>query len=99
MTRYAKRVDENHAQVVAELRAALPEATVLDLSGTGKGCPDIMVGWNGLNFLLEIKDGDKPKSRRELTEAQKAFHLSWQGQAAIVTTAAQAVAAILRAVK
>ena len=97
MTRYAKRTDDNHAAVVAELRDALPEATVFDLSGAGKGVPDLLVGWNGRNYLLEIKDGNKPPSRRDLTDAQKIFHGTWQGQVAIVTTAANAVAAILRA--
>ena len=97
MTRYAKRVDENHAEVVAGIRHALPEATVMDLSGPGQGCPDIMVGYAGRNYLLEIKDGAKAPSRRDLTDAQKTFHGKWQGQAAVVTTAAEALAAILRA--
>lgn len=96
--RHAKRTDENHKTVVAELRAALPEATVCDLSGSGKGVPDLLVGWAGRNFLLEIKDGSKPPSRRDLTDAQKEFHGAWQGQVAVVTSAAHAVAAILRSI-
>lgn len=98
MTRYAKRTDENHSAVVAEIRAALPEATVCDLSGSGRGVPDLLVGYAGRNYLIEIKDGTKIPSQRELTDAQKDFHASWQGQVAIATTAAGAVAAILRAV-
>jgi len=96
MTRYAKRVDDNHKEVVEGIRAALPEATVCDLSGSGKGVPDLLVGYAGRNFLLEIKDGAKSPSRRDLTDAQKTFHCRWQGQVAIATSAAGAIAAILR---
>ena len=96
MTRYAKRTDDNHRAVVDELREALPEATVCDLSGAGKGVPDLLIGYAGRNYLVELKDGNKPPSRRELTEAQQTFHGQWQGQVCIATTAANAIAAILR---
>lgn len=99
MTRYAKRVDDNHGEVVTGLREALPEATVFDLSGAGKGIADLLVGYAGRNYLIEVKDGEKIPSARELTDAQKEFHGSWQGQVAIATTAAGAVAAILRAIQ
>jgi len=98
MTRYAKRVDENQADVVAEIRAALPEATVFDLSGSGKGIPDLLIGFNGGNYLVEIKDGSKPPSERKLTPAQEALHTNWQGQVAVANNSAEAIAAILRAV-
>ena len=97
MTRYAKRTDDNHADVVQEVRDALPEATVFDLSGTGKGAPDLLIGFGGRNYLVELKDGEKTPSARSLTEAQQKFHGTWQGQVAIATTAAGVVAAILRA--
>ena len=94
--RYAKRTDDNHASVVAGIRLALPDATVFDLSGTGDGAPDLLIGLRGRNYLIEIKDGEKPPSRRDLTDAQKTFHAKWQGQVAVATTAAGAVAAILK---
>lgn len=94
--RYAKRTDDNHRAVIDELREALPEATVHDLSGTGKGTPDCAVGWRGMTFLYEIKDGDKPPSARSLTPAQKEFHGKWQGHAAVVTSAATLIADMLR---
>ena len=92
----ARRTDDNHREVIDGFRAAMPEATVFDLSGTGKGCPDVMVGWRGRNYLFEIKDGGKAPSRRDLTDAQKDFHGSWQGQVAVVTTAAEMAAVIAR---
>lgn len=96
MTRFAKRTDENHSDVVAELRQVLPEATVFDASGTGAGFPDIVIGWRGLNYLFEIKDPSKPKSARSLTDAQDKFHLAWQGQVAIVHSASEILATIAK---
>ena len=94
--RHAKRTDDNHRDLVERLRAALPEATVHDLSGAGRGVPDILVGVSGRNFLIEIKDGEKAPSKRALTDAQRKFHDTWQGQVDIATTPEGAVAAILR---
>ena len=74
-----------------ELRDAMPTATILDLSGTGKGCPDIAVGWLGYTFLFEIKDGEKPPSRRKLTPKQQKFFDGWAGQAAVIFTAQDAL--------
>ena len=96
MTRYAKRTDENHKAVVDELRAALPEATVFDASGAGRGFPDLVVGWRGRNYLFEIKNGSQVPSRRRLTAAQGGMHGNWQGQVAIVHSAAEILAAMAR---
>ena len=93
---YAKRTDDNHKQVVEGIRAALPEATVLDLSGAGKGVPDLAIGWAGKNYLVEIKDPSKPTSKRSLTTAQQKLHATWQGQMDVAHTAAEAIAIILR---
>lgn len=94
--RYAKRTDENHKELIAELREVLPDATITDLSGVGKGVPDILIGWKKMNFLFEIKDGEKTKSQRSLTDAQKDFHLKHQGQANVVTSAAEVCAILAR---
>ena len=39
MTRYAKRTDDNHSDVVEELRAVLPDGTVLDYKDAPAGSP------------------------------------------------------------
>jgi len=96
MNGYAKKTDDNHREIVEELRAALPEATVHDASGTGRGFPDIVVGFAGRNYLFEIKDPAKPISKRSLTEPQKKFHDSWQGQVSIAHSAAEICAHIIR---
>ena len=96
MPRYAKRVDENHREVVEGLRASLPEATVYDASGAGRGFPDLVVGFKGRNYLFEVKNGNQVPSRRRLTAAQVGMHGNWQGQVAIVHRAADILAEIAR---
>lgn len=95
---YAKRKDENQNDVVAEILAVLPDADVIDLSGAGGGVPDIIIGWGKRNWLFEVKNPTKPRSDQELTDAQKALHLRWtgRGQIAVVKSAAEAVAVILK---
>ena len=77
MSKYAKRVDANHAQVKSALIAA--GAKVHDLSAIGGGVPDLLIGINGRLALFEVKDGAKVKSAQELTDAQKKFHAMWAG--------------------
>lgn len=96
MTRYAKRTDDNHRDVVDELREVLPEATVFDASGTGAGFPDLVIGIAGRNYLFEIKDPDKVPSARSLTDAQKDFHVGWQGQVNVAHSAAEICAILFR---
>jgi hypothetical protein len=52
---------------------------VLDLAAVGGGCPDLLVGRAGKNYLIEIKDGAKPASARKLNAAQANFHAAWRG--------------------
>ena len=78
MTRFAARTDANQREIVRVLRQL--GATVCDLSGVGKGCPDILVGFRGKTYLAEIKDGAKPPSARKLTPDEKQFHESWRGR-------------------
>jgi hypothetical protein len=99
MSGYAKRTDDNQKEVVAELRAALPEASVHITSGTGDGFPDLVVGWKKRhNFLIELKDRDKPRGDRQLTNAQMAMHGNWQGQVAVCHSASEILATMLREV-
>ena len=93
---YAKRTDANQKAVVEELKKYLPEATVFVASGTGAGFTDIVVGWKGHNFLMELKDPDKPASARKLTKAQSELHQDWQGQISVVHSATEIVSEMLR---
>jgi hypothetical protein len=92
--RKAARVDANQEQVVSVLRGY--GASVQTLAAVGKGVPDLLVGYRGRNFLLEVKDGDKPASQTKLTPDQQDWHTAWRGDKPIVVyTPTDAVKAIL----
>jgi len=74
-----KRTDSNHAEIIKALRK-IPNLSVFSTHEVGKGFPDIVIGYKGINYLIEIKDGKKPPSARKLTDAELDFHLSWNGQ-------------------
>ena len=79
------RRDKNERAIVQALRTA--GATVTQLSRTG--APDLLVGYNGQNFLIEVKS-----KHGKLNEYQELWHNTWQGQAAICHTPEQALAVI-----
>jgi Holliday junction resolvase len=91
--RKAGRTDANQQQIVATLRAL--GASVAITSGAGNGLPDLLVGWRGETYMLEVKDGNKPPSKKRLTAAEQHFVTHWQGRpVAIVETGADALRAI-----
>ena len=70
--------------IVKQLRAI--GATVQSLADLGKGVPDLLVGWRGKNWLMEVKDWKQPPSKRRLTPDEKKWHQSWNGQVHVVET-------------
>ena len=90
--RRASKVDANQREVVAALRGA--GASVQLLHAVGEGCPDLLVGYKGLNMLLEVKDGAKPPSAQKLTPQQEIWHRDWRGQRVVVNSPEAALAAI-----
>jgi hypothetical protein len=91
MRRNAK-IDANQPEIVAGLAAA--GCSVQSLATVGKGCPDLLVGRAGRNFVLEVKDGGKSPSRQRLTEDEQAWHANWRGQVATVRSLEEALAVI-----
>ncbi len=87
-----KRVDQNQPVIVQALRAV--GATVQPLHTVGRGCPDLLVGFRGANFVLEVKNPTQRPSDRRLTPDEQAWHEGWRGQKAIVETAGEALSAI-----
>jgi Holliday junction resolvase len=72
MIRRAARVDANQSEIVAALRAI--GVGVVDMSGVGRGFPDLFAMFRGTMYLLELKNGSKPPSARKLTVEQVRFH-------------------------
>jgi len=69
----AKRVDCNQKDIVHALKTF--GATVVDLSGVGKGCPDLLIGFKSTTYLIEIKKDNKAK----FTPQQLQFNELWAG--------------------
>ncbi len=92
MTRYAKRVDANHS----EIREALKRAgwIVQDMSAVGDGFPDLHARKGSRGCFIEVKDGAKSPSRRQLTPAQVRVHALLQSvglEVQVIETIEQAV--------
>ena len=87
--RQAAKTDENQKLIVQALRKA--GASVQSLAAVGKGCPDLLVGYNGINYLMEVKDGNKVPSARKLSIDQEHWHSVWTGAVHIVKTEDEAL--------
>lgn len=81
------RVDANHMEIMAALRTV--GCTVQSLASVGEGCPDLLVGCNGQNVLLEVKGVKGAK-----TPEQWSWHADWQGRVRIVRSAKEAIAVV-----
>tara|TARA_R110001606_G_scaffold225925_2_gene374013 strand:- start:230 stop:520 length:291 start_codon:yes stop_codon:yes gene_type:complete len=78
------RVDANQKQIVAQLRGI--GCSVLHTHQLGKGAPDIIVGYNFNNYLIEIKDGEKPLGQQKLTPDEIQFQAEWQGNYYVINS-------------
>lgn len=88
-------VDTNQKEIVFAFRQL--GATVQPLHTIGKGCPDLVVGVHGLNFLVEVKDGSKSPSKQKLTADEKDWHDGWRGDVVVITSVKECAALIERA--
>lgn len=88
----AYRVDSNQKDIVTALRNE--GYSVQHLHSVGAGCPDILVGYAGINVLIEIKEGDG-----KLTPAQVVWHSTWQGQIAVAKDKQEAIEVVKNAIK
>lgn len=88
----AAKIDANQNEIVNALRKA--GCSVQILSSVGKGCPDLLVARAGINYLLELKDGKKPKSAQKLTPDQVEWHSKWNGSVYVVNSIESAFEAV-----
>jgi len=78
------RADNNQEEIVKGLRAI--GASVVVLSQVGGGTPDLLVGFRGQNYLMEVKE-----KQGKLSPIQVEWHTFWNGQVAVVRNLAEAV--------
>lgn len=85
----SQRVDANQDQIVSVLEAV--GASVVPI-----GRPvDLLVGFRGMTFLLEVKNPDSSYGKKGANKAQQEFTKLWQGHPpAIVSTPLEALRAI-----
>lgn len=72
-------VDKNQKSIVSHFRKF--GASVTHLHSVGAGCPDILVGYNGVNYFVEIKS-----EKGKLNELQVKFFQEWNGQICVIRT-------------
>jgi len=66
------KIDSNQPEIVEAFRQL--HCSVQHLHAVGSGCPDLLVGVNGFNVLVEVKT-----ATGELTSDQKDFIAAWRG--------------------
>lgn len=86
------KVDANHGEIVAALEVV--GASVRSLASVGDGCLDLLVGFRGTNYYMEVKDGSKPPSARKLTGDEQDEIDRWRGQCCVVECVDDAYRAI-----
>lgn len=81
------RVDANQKEIVEALRAV--GASVQHLHTVGQGCPDLLVGFRGKNFLIEVKEPGNA-----LTRDQVIWLKEWRGRMDVVYNVYEALRSI-----
>jgi Holliday junction resolvase len=92
--RRAAKVDGNHSEIVQALRDA--GALVQSLAPVGGGVPDLLVGWQGMLLLIEVKDGSRIPSQQELNPAQEKWHEAWSGHPVYVVRSVDETLEVLK---
>jgi len=100
--------DANQPGMIRDLRK-IPAISVANTAMVKDGFPDIVVGrrvslrwlvnqygstFIPYNFLVEIKDENKPKFKQQLTEDEAKFHDDWHGTIDTVTSLGECLRAI-----
>lgn len=84
------RADHNQRDIIEALRKI--GATVVSLTGVGRGVPDLMVGYRGSTWLLEVKQPGGKRSQRQMEWAA-----SWRGgYVGVVSTPQEAIGCLTR---
>jgi len=91
LSRWANTRDGNEKPIVSALRKIGASVYRLD-----KPC-DLLVGYRGRNFLLEVKLPLGPRggtTHSHLNDWQKDFDRTWRGQFAVVRSPEEAIALV-----
>jgi hypothetical protein len=101
MPRYANKIDASQPGIVNGLRKI--GASVESLAKIKGGCPDILVGFNGYNYLLEIKTPNSAHSKSKpglkgngskTKSTQIEWYRCWRGRVDVIETLEEAVSIV-----
>lgn len=87
------RVDANQRDIIAAFEKC--GATVVHIHGAKAGVPDLLVGVQGINYLVEVK---VPKTGK-LSEGQQAWRDAWRGSKPFVLRDVDGVLAFFQLVR
>ena len=86
---YQLKTDANQLAISEAFKSL--GCTVFDLSRVGFGMTDLIVGFCGLNLLVEAKS-----EIGKLTPDQVEFHASWRGHKCVIRTPDEAIDLVLQ---
>ncbi len=78
MSRYARRKDSNHRAIVGIFEALGCSVLVLDVSTTG--APDLLIGRNGDDQLVEVKPMSSVRRTSDPRGTQLEWAAKWKGR-------------------
>ena len=79
MSKFAKKVDANQNALCKYAKSL--GASVQYMHSVGAGFPDVILGYEGVNYLCEIKT-----EKGKLNALQVEWFKNWKGQAVVVRT-------------
>lgn len=85
--RRAAKIDNTQNEIVKAFRDM--GASVSILATVGQGFPDLVLGYRGLNVLVECKT-----AKGKLTADQERFHANWKGDIRIARSVDDAIGII-----
>lgn len=87
--------DRNHNALVKVFEDL--GCSVIETYTMGGGFPDLVLGFVGLTFLVEIKNPETSYGRRGLTESQRKMADSWRGgPVTVISTETEAIEFVQR---
>lgn len=87
--KFTAKADANQPVIVKALRSS--GASVQHLHSVGAGCPDLLCAIDGINFLIEVKDGSKDASGQKLKPTQVAWHAAWKAPVYVINSVPAAI--------
>jgi hypothetical protein len=79
--------DQNQSEI-CKAANKIPGVVAEDLGASGKGVPDLLIGYRGVNYLCEVKlelvKGKVFASHSKLNDKQVEWHRDWTGQVCVI---------------